>query len=368
MKKVAIVGYGSTNFTTDVVPIESLLLESAKQVFDTTRNISQELIDGVIVSTNDNSKYLGAILSELMGIKPKIAHSIEHLCSSGSNAVISAYSYIASGLADAILVTGADKINNPGQVLEWDKTRGQFNHPIFWGSIFTKAHKRKFNTTDEQLAIVSAKNHKHAMDNPNAYSHTPHTISEIMNSRNITDDLRLLDCSHSCSGGSSLLLASNDIAQTFSDEPIWISGIGQKTNSASFIKNELSTLSSTIDASKYAYDMAKTTAEKIDVAEIHDAFTVCELMAVKDLGLTTNKNPSDFIRDMFNTENRKINPRGGLIGSGHPLGATGISQIMEVTMQLQNKAGKRQICNAKKGLIHNMSAAASSSNVLILES
>ena len=368
MRKVAVVGYGSSNFTKDEIPVETLLLESTKQIFDTTRNISQDLIDGVIVSTNDNSKYLAAILSELAGIKPKIAHSVEHLCSSGSNAVISAYSYIASGLADVVLVAGADKINNTGQVLEWDKTRGEFTHPIFWGSMFTKAHKRKFNTTDEELAIVSAKNHKHALDNPNAYSHKIHTISEIMNSKNITDDLRLLDCSYPCSGGSSILLASEDVATKFSDEPVWISGIGQKTNSASFVKNELSVLSSSVTASKYAYDMAKTCPAEIDVAEIHDAFTVCELMAIKDLGLSENENASDYVRDMFNTGNRKINPRGGLIGAGHPLGATGLSQIMEIVMQLQNKAEKRQVCGVKKGLIHNMSAAATSSTVLILES
>ena len=133
MRKVGVVGSGSSNFTKEEIPVETLLLESTKQIFDTTRNLSQNLIDGVIVSTNDNSKYLSAILSELTGIKPKIAHTVEHLCSSGSNAVISAYSYIASGLADVILVSGADKINNPGQVLEWDKTRGEFNHPIFLG-------------------------------------------------------------------------------------------------------------------------------------------------------------------------------------------------------------------------------------------
>ncbi len=367
MSKVAVVGYGSTNFTKEEMPIESLLVESTKQVFNSTKNLSQDVIDGVIVSTNDNSKYLGAILSELTGIKPKIAHSVEHLCSSGSNAVISAFSYIKSGLADVILISGVDKANNPGQVLKWDKTRGEFNHPIFWASIFTKAHKRKFNTTDEELAIVSAKNYKHAMDNPNAYSHTPHTISEIMNSKNITDDLRILDCSYPCSGSSSLLLASEDIAKKFSEQPIWITGIGQKTNSASFSKNELSTLNSTTIAANDAYKMAKIDSNQIDVAEIHDAFTVFELMAVESLGLTKNTRSADYIRNLFNTEDRKINPRGGLIGSGHPLGATGISQIMEITMQLQNISEKRQVNNPKKGLIQNMSAAATSSSVLILE-
>ena len=368
MKKIGIAGYGSTKFSKNEIPIEELLVESTKQVFQTTSNLSQNLIDGVIVSTNDNSKYLGAIISERVGIKPKISHTIEHLCSSGTNAVISAFSYIAAGLADVILVTGGDVTGNPGQVLEWDQSRGGLNHPIYWGSMFTKAHKRKFNTTEEELAIVSAKNHKQAMDNPNSYSHEPYTISQIMNSKIITDDLRMLDCSYPCSGSASILLASEDIIKKFTDTPIWISGIGQKTNSASFTKNDLTNLSSTISASKDAYVMADTNSSDIDVAEVHDAFSVCELMAVKDLGLTAEFSSTEFIRNLFNTGDRKINPRGGLIGAGHPLGATGISQIIEITQQLQNNAEKRQINNVKKGLIHNMSAAATSSTVLILES
>ena len=368
MKKIGIAGYGSTKFSKSKIPIEELLVESTKQVFESTSNLSQNLIDGVIVSTNDNSKYLGAIISERIGIKPKISHTVEHLCSSGTSAVVSAFSYIASGLADVILVTGGDAIGNPGQVLEWDKSRGELNHPIYWGSLFTKAHKRKFNTTDEELAIVSAKNHRQAIDNPNSYSHEPYTISQIMNSKIITDDLRILDCSYPCSGSASILLASEDIIRKFTDQPIWISGVGQKTNSASFTKNDLTNLSSTISASHDAYVMSDTNSSDIDVAEIHDAFSVCELMAVKDLGLSTDSSAAEFVRNLFNTEDRRINPRGGLIGAGHPLGATGISQVIEITQQLQNNAEKRQISNVKKGLIHNMSAAATSSTVLILES
>ena len=193
-------------------------------------------------------------------------------------------------------------------------------------------------------------------------------MSEIMNSKNVTDDLRILECTYSCSGSSSILLTSEENVKKFTDEPIWISGIGQKTNSASFTKNELTTLSSTVTAANDAYKMAKTNPQEIDIAEIHDAFSVCELMAVEDLSLAKKNTGALYVRNLFNTENRKINPRGGLIGAGHPLGATGIAQIVEITQQLQNKAEKRQISNAKKGLIHNMSAAATSSTVLVLES
>ena len=367
MKKIGIAGYGSTKFSKSKIPIEELLVESTKQVFESTSNLSQNLIDGVIVSTNDNSKYLGAIISERTGIKPKISHTVEHLCSSGTSAVVSAFSYIASGLADVILVSGADKINNPGQVLEWDKTRGEFNHPIFWGSMLTKSHKRKFNTTEEELAVVSAKNHKQALDNPHAYSHRTYTIPEIMNSKSITDDLRMLDCSYSCSGSSSIILASEKKAKEISEYPIWIKGIGQKTTSASFTKNNLNEIQSTQIAANLAYKMANILPKDIDVAEVHDAFSVCELMAISELGITSGEKSGEFVRNLFNTEDRMINPRGGLIGAGHPLGATGISQTVEITNQLQGKSKKRQISNAKIGLIHNMSAAGTSSSVMVMK-
>jgi len=367
MNKVAIVGTGQTKFSKDDEDIEKLLFESANNCIQSTKNCVPNDIDGVLVSTNDNSKYMGAILSEMMEIQPSVSHSIEHLCSSGTNAIISAYSYISSGLSDVVLVSGVESATNPGQVLEWDKSRGIFEHPIYWASMLTKAHKRKFQTTEEELAIVSAKNYKHAMDNPSAYSNEPRTISEVMNSKQITDDLRILDCSRSCSGSSSVLLTSEEKAKTFSDQPIGITGIGQKTTSASFTKNVLEEIESTRIAADSAYKMSKIDAKKIDVAEVHDAFSVCELMAISELGITSNDKSGEFVRNLFNTENRMINPRGGLIGAGHPLGATGISQTIEITNQLQGKANKRQISNAKTGLIHNMSAAGTSSSIMVLE-
>ncbi|MDC0063866.1 thiolase family protein [Candidatus Nitrosopelagicus sp.] len=367
MNKVAIVGTGQTKFSKNDADVEKLLFESANDCIKSVNNYDSNTIDGVLVSTNNNSKYLGAILSETIGIQPKISHSIEHLCSSGTNAIISAYAYISSGMLDMVLVSGAESANNPGQVLEWDKSRGNLEHPIYWGTMLTKSHKRKFKTTEEELAIVSAKNHKQAMDNPVAYSNQPRTISEVMNSKQITDDLRILDCSRSCSGGSTILLASEEKAKTISDQPIWITGIGQKNTSASFSKNNLEEIESTKIAANFAYKMAKIESKNIDVAEVHDAFSVCELMAISELGITSNDKSGEFVRNLFNTENRMINPRGGLIGAGHPLGATGISQTIEITKQLQDKSDKRQISNAKTGLIHNMSAAGTSSSVMVLQ-
>ncbi|MGI0083240.1 MAG: thiolase C-terminal domain-containing protein [Nitrosopumilaceae archaeon] len=369
MRKAALVGYGLTKFSKDDIPIESLMLSAIKSLFECTPNLTQKDIDVVLTSTNDNSKYISSIVSELAGISPKISHSVESLCNSGANSVVSAIAYISAGLADVALVVGAEKFDSPGLVLEWDRSRGQYKHPIYWASMFTKAHKRKYGTTKEDLAIVSAKNHKNAIANPYAYFEREYSVDEIMKSKNLTEDIRLLDCSLPCNGSASILLASEEMAKKFTDYPVWVAGIGQKTISASFTKNhDLTSLKSTTDAAANAYKMSKKNPKNVDVAEVHDAFTICEIMELEDLGFVKKGEGSKYVRDAYETQDRRINPRGGLIGSGHPLGATGIAQIVEIGQQLQGVAGKRQVSNARVGLVQNMSAAATSSTVLILQS
>jgi len=368
MPKVGITSYGITKFSKDDSKIESVLLQSTKKLFDNSPNLSRNDIDAVIVSTNNNSKYLSAILSEMSGIEPKIAHSVESLCNSGTNAIVSAYSYISAGLADVVLVCGAERYDSPGQILEWDNSRGEFKHPIFWASIFTKSYKREFSVTDEELAIVPVKNHKQSQNNPNALSEKTYSLDDVINSKKLTDDLRLHDCSRPCTGGASILLASENTCKKFTDTPIWITGIGQKTTSAGFTKNiTFSSMESTQIAATSAFQMSKRNITDVDVAEVHDAFSVCEPIALESLGFTDKGKGIDMIKELHTTNNFKINPRGGLIGAGHPLGATGIAQTIEITQQLQSSANKRQVKNAKIGLVHNMSAAATSSTVLVLE-
>jgi len=218
------------------------------------------------------------------------------------------------------------------------------------------------------LALVSVKNHKQSTKNPNALFQKLITIEDVMNSRKLTDDLRLLDCSRPCTGGASILLTSEDVCKNFTDQPVWISGIGQKTTSASFTKNPaFDEMESTRQAAISAFKMSKRNAEEIDVMEVHDAFSVCEPMAIESLGFANPGKGLEIVKESFVSENSKINPRGGLIGAGHPLGATGIAQTIEITQQIQSKAAKRQVDKADIGLIHNMSAGATSSTVLILE-
>lgn len=368
MNKVGIVGFGNTKFTKEDQKIESILHNCTNQLFKTNSEIDKNLIDAVLVSTNNNSKYLSAILSEMVGIQPKIAHSIESLCNSGTNSIVSAFSYISSGLADMVLVSGAERFDSPGQILEWDNSRGEFKHPIFWASIFSKSYKQEFNISEEDLAIVSVKNHKQAQKNPNALSNKTYSVEDVLNSKKLTEDLRLLDCSRPCSGGASILLASEEMSKKITDEPIWISGIGQKTTSAGFTKNEsLFSMTSTKHAGESALKMANKNISQVDVAEIHDAFSVCEPMALEALGFSKTGEGMNLIKKLHETDNFKINPRGGLIGCGHPLGATGVSQTIEIVKQLQQSADNRQLKDPEVGLVHNMSAAATSSTVLVLE-
>jgi acetyl-CoA C-acetyltransferase len=368
MNKVGIIGYGITPFSKDDQKIENVLLNSTKELFKKNPEIDRNEVDTVLVSTNNNSKYLSPVLSEMMGIQPNISHTIESLCNSGTNSIVSAYSYIASGLADMVLVSGAERYDSPGQILEWDNSRGEYKHPIFWASIFAKSYKRKYGISDEQLAVVSVKNHKQAKENPNALSNKTYSIQDVINSKKLTDDLRLLDCSRPCTGSASIILGSENKVKQLLENPIWITGIGQKTISAGFTKNiSFSSMESTKLAGQAALKMADKKIKAIDVAEIHDAFSVCEPMALESLGFSKNGNGTDMVKELHDTNNFKINPRGGLIGAGHPLGATGIAQTIEITQQLQSNAGNRQTDNPQVGLVHNMSAAATSSTVLVLE-
>ena len=314
MNKVGIIAYGITPFTKDDQKIESVLLNSTKKLFENNPKINRQDIDAVLISTNNNSKYLAPILSEMVGIQPKIAHSIESLCNSGTNSIVSAYSYISSGLADMVLISGAERYDSPGQILEWDNSRGEFKHPIFWASIFTKSYKREFSISDEQLALVSVKNHKQAKNNPNALSHKTFTIQDVINSKKLTDDIRLLDCSRPCTGSASIVLASEEVIKKYTDTPIWITGIGQKTTSAGFTKNiSLSSMESTKLAGKSALKMAKHNTKDIDVAEVHDAFSVCEPMILESLGISDSGSGINTIKELHETNNFKINHRGGLV-------------------------------------------------------
>ncbi|ABK77220.1 3-ketoacyl-CoA thiolase/acetyl-CoA acetyltransferase [Cenarchaeum symbiosum A] len=366
MRPVFAVGTGGTKFGLQDVPVEESLLEASAELFLGT-DIQRESVDAVIASTNDNSKYLGAILAEKCGITPRIAHTVESLCSSGTSAIVSGVSYIASGMAEVVLVAGAEKSKSPGGILEWDQSRGGYPEPVFWASLFAGAYKREHGASAEDLAAVAAKNHRNAASNPRACSAMDITIQDVLESRSITDDLKLYECSRECSGGAAILLASKDAARG-QEAPVRISGIGQRTVSASLSgAGPLVHMESTAMAAADALAASNRSAKEIDVMELHDAFGICEPMALEGIGIAGKGRGAAFCSKLYETGDNFVNPRGGLIGAGHPLGATGIAQANEIVMQLQGAAKGRQVEGAAAGLVHNMSAAATSSTVLVME-
>jgi acetyl-CoA C-acetyltransferase len=223
---------------------------------------------------------------------------------------------------------------------------------------------RRYGTTEEQMALVAVKNRKNAYLNHNALFRKKVSIDDVMNSKKLVEPIKILDCSYICNGASAILLSNEEEAKKYTDRPVWIEGIGSSTEAASFsnVSSELSCIQSTKKASNMAFSMTNIEPEQIDVTELHDAFTIMEILAYEDLGFCQKGQGGKFVSQ----NNIVINPRGGLIGTGHPLGATGVAQTVEICEQLKGLAGKRQVNDCKSGLVHNMSAAGSSSLVLIL--
>jgi acetyl-CoA C-acetyltransferase len=298
----------------------------------------------------------------MLGIRPKMSQRIDNLCNSGTNAIATAYSLIASEMCELALVIGAEKADSTGSKLVWDLTRGSFMLPVHWAAIFAKAHMSKYGTTEEQMAEIAVKNRKNAAKNPNALFRTPVTLEEVLKSKKIADPVKLLDCSAPCNGASAVILASERKAREMTDNPVWILGIGQRTNSASFANStsDLTMIQAARLAARDAYEASRTRPSDIDVAEVHDAFTILEIIAMEDLGFVTDSPRSS------NRHEIAINPRGGILGTGHPVGATGVAQTAEIAAQLAGDAGDTQVKDCKRGLVHNLAAAGSSATVMIM--
>jgi acetyl-CoA C-acetyltransferase len=369
VRNVAICSYATSKFTKDSnLSVLELAYLPCIEIIREAKIFKTE-IDAVLFSSCSTEQYGSNIVCEMLDIRPKVSHRIESLCNSGTNSIVSAYAYISSGLCDSVLVVGAEKAKSPGSVLSWDVSRGLYTFPVFWAAIFAKAHMRKYGTTEEQMATVSVKNRTNAQRNPKALFNNQAesiTLKDVMQSRRIADPIKLLDCSCPCDGSSAILLLSEDKAREVSIEnPIWIKGIGQQSTGASFneASSDLTTINASRIAAREAYAMSNASPDRIDVVELHDAFTILEILALEDLGFVQKGMGGKFFE---RNETVVVNPRGGILGCGHPIGTTGLAQVAEVAAQLSEKAGQRQVKGCKTALVHNIAAAGTSATVIIL--
>jgi acetyl-CoA C-acetyltransferase len=362
VRRVAISAAATSKFTKAIE--RSIFDVACEPCIEILKSYGSKDVDAVLFSTCATEQYGSTIISERLGVKPKMSQRVDNLCNSGTNAIATAYSLIASGLCESALVVGAEKAHGEGNRLVWDVTRGSFNFPVHWASMFARSHMRCFGTTEEQMAQVSVKNHKNAAKNKNAlFFQKPVTIKDVMESKMIAEPVKLLDCSAPCDGASAVLLLSEQRAKKAENDPVWIKGIGQKTSGASFASmDDLTALETAKRAARDAYEMANVKPSQVDVAELHDAFTILEIMAYEDLGFAQKGKGGKFVEQ----QDIAINPRGGILGCGHPVGATGVAQVAEITLQLSGKAGKRQVKGCRTGLVHNLAAAGSSATVMVL--
>ncbi|MCS6767459.1 MAG: thiolase family protein [Candidatus Nitrosocaldus sp.] len=364
---VAIVGYGMARFSRGECSDHSLyeLAVTSTAEMLNELDIRRDGIDALIVSTTDGRAYTASILADMLGIRARVVQRVESMCSSGASALMTAYTYIASGLCDTALVIGFDAYDS-GMLLGWDVARGDARHPAHWAAMYAKRHMQEFGTRREQLAMVAVKNRSNALGNEKAYFHNSRVISvdDVINSRPVVEPLRLYDCSIACNGAASLLLASADRAKGICREPVWIKGIGSSSVGASISNIDLARMDATIDAARQAYRMSGVEPRMVDTAQVHDSFTILEVMAYEDLGFV-RKGEGGYAAE-GKVSIPAINTDGGVLGRGHSSGATGVAQVVEIARQLMHRAGSRQVRDCSIGLVHNMAAAGTHAGVIIL--
>ena len=249
---------------------------------------------------------------------------------------------------------------------EWDSIHGLTAPPTF--ALVAQRHMREYGTTEKQLAMVSAKNRTHGARNPNAHFQKPVTVEDVLNSKLVSTPLKLFDCCPMTDGAAAIVLASEEKAKELTDKPIWVWGIGQagSGNNVANVPGWAEWPSLRV-AAKNAYGQAGIGPNDIDVAETHDCFTISEIIEYEELGFCKKGEGGPFVEAGLSDYGGKVvvNPAGGLLSRGHPFGATGIAQALEMMAQLRGVAGERQVPGAKVGLTHNLSGMTTEHTIMI---
>jgi acetyl-CoA C-acetyltransferase len=280
---------------------------------------------------------------------------------------------------DIVVVGGIEKMNDVGgseatEILatasdqEWEAFFGA-TFPGIYAMIATR-HMYEYGTTKEQLAQVAVKNHANGAFNPYAQYQSPISLESVMKATMVAYPLGLMDCSPVSDGAASLVLCAAEKAKKYTDRPVKIIGSGQASDTLALHgRRDICTLDATVYAAKMAYKHANLTPKDIDFAEVHDCFTIAEICAIEDLGFVKKGDGGKAIDNKITTLDGSlpINTSGGLKAKGHPVGATGVAQIVELTMQLRGEAGKRQVKDAKIGLAHNVGGSGATCVIHIME-
>lgn len=357
-----------------------LVVASALADSGLTREHIQALFVGNMLSGMlGGQEHLGAFFAEELEL-PVPAFKIEGACASGGLALHNAVNSILAGQYETVVVLGVEKMTDHKPEDVATALMGAGNDPermagaTFPGlyALLARAHMEKFGTTEEHMAAVAVKNHFHANLNPNAHFHMPLTVEKVMKSAKISDPLKLLDCSPISDGAAAVVLtASSGNMVTGSKQAIHIVSSAVATDTLGVAERmSLTELASTRLASEKAFAQAGIGPKDIDVAEVHDCFTIAEILAMEDIGFFRKGEAADAIASQQTTLGKTkgivVNTSGGLKGCGHPVGATGVKQVVELVEQLRGTASERQVTGAKIGLAHNVGGSGATAVVHIL--
>ena len=325
-------------------------------------------------------EHLGALLADELGMGPIPATRVESACASGGLALRQAYLAVASGAHDIVLASGLEKMTDvDGNAATYalgtaaDQEYESFHGVTFPGlyAMMARVHMERYGTTREQLAQVAVKNHEHGSMNPKAQFPQKVTLEQVMNAAQIADPLRLLDCSPITDGAAAAIVVPLEKARKLGrGTPVRTAASAHATDSiALHHREDMAAIESTARAAHNAYEQAGINPGKLDLCEVHDCFTISEIMVTEALGLVEKGQGGAAVASGMTTLGGKIpvNPSGGLKSKGHPVGATGVGQVCEVVEQLRGKCGPRQVEGAHWALTQNMGGTGASSVVHVFE-
>ncbi len=371
MRNVSIIGVGCTKFGEHWEKSFRQLIAEAGIEAILSAGIEGKDIEALYGGSMASGRFIGqehigALIADQLGLNPIPATRVENACASGGTALRSGYMAIKSGEYDMVAIGGVEKMTDVGveDAAIALGGAGDQETELFHGASFpalyalmARAHMNEFGTTEEQLATVSVKNHHNAMLNPKAQFHREITIENVMNSGYIATPLKLLDCSPITDGAAAVILCESEKAREICENPVEIIASAQASDTLALAgRKSLSEIMATKVAAKNAFEKAKITAKDVDFAEVHDCFTIAEILAIEAIGFCEKGKGGKFTADGNTALNGEIpvNVSGGLKGKGHPVGATGIAQAVEAVLQLRGQAEKRQVKDAKIGLTHNV--------------
>lgn len=384
MRRVAIVGVGMTKFSEDWNRgFRDLILEAGKKALEDA-NLHGAEIDALYCGTMApgpliGQEHAGALLADWMGLNPIPSTRVEAACASGGVALRQGFLAVASGLHDCVVVGGVEKmtdVSGPDVVSalggagdqEWELFPGATFPAIY--ALAARRHMLEYNTTEEQMAAVAVKNHLNGSKNKYAQFQNPITIETVLNSKVVASPLKVFDCSPVTDGAAAVVLMPLENARKHTEVPVEIVASAQASDTlALHDRKSITELNATKVAAKKAYEMAKIKPSDVDVAEVHDCFTIAEIMAIEDLGFVKKGMGGPASEEGQTALNSyiSVNTSGGLKACGHPVGATGVKQAVEITWQLRAQANGRQVDGAEIGLTHNVGGSGATCVVHILK-